>query len=324
MISKNVLVRKSATAAIAVLSVASMAGLAPTTASAATAAPAAMGLISIDAEHTSPATLNHNKRVAVRVLTQLFEEGNLAVANEYVRSDLIQHSPVIADGRVGLKAFVQESRQLHPDQTYAVTRVIAQGDLVLVHANPIHEPGTRGTAVMTILRFDEKGKIAEYWDTVQDVPATTVNGNDMFGTVSNPDTNQPSGPSKQTALSQEVVTSYFNTLLVEKNPDAVDYLTPEFYQHNPVSPSGSAGLREQFAQFFQAFPDTIAELNSVIAEKDYVAIHFRYRLSPAERGQSIMGIFRVTKQTNGEYKIIEHWDVHQEIPATSANDNTMF
>ncbi|MFD4946778.1 nuclear transport factor 2 family protein [Streptomyces sp. NPDC058239] len=321
MISRNALARKTVTAALAVVSVVTMAGFAP--ASAATSQ-AAGGLISVGSQHTSLATLENNKRVAVRVLTQLFEEGNLTVADRHVRANLIQHSPVIADGRAGLKNFVRESRQLYPDQTYTVTRVIAQGNLVLVHANPIHEPGTRGTAVMTILRFDETGAIAEYWDTVQDVPATTVNGNDMFGTVSNPATNQPSGPCQQTAFSQEVVTNYFNDLLVDQNPEAVGYLTPEFYQHNPASPSGTAGLREQFAQFFEMFPNTIAELESVIAEKDYVAVHFRYRLTPEERGQSIMGIFRVTKQTSGEYKIIEHWDVHQDIPVASANGNTMF
>jgi predicted SnoaL-like aldol condensation-catalyzing enzyme len=62
------------------------------------------------------------------------------------------------------------------------------------------------------------------------------------------------------------------------------------------------------------------DLKHVIAEKDYVAIHFVHRLRPDERGQSIMGIFRVTKREGGEFRIIEHWDVVQEEPVRRTDD----
>ncbi|MFE2336718.1 nuclear transport factor 2 family protein [Streptomyces coelicoflavus] len=316
------LARKAVAALVAVVSVVAVAGFSP--ASAATVAKASTGVLTVpDGQITSPATQNRNKRVAVRVLTQLYDRGNLKAADRHIRADCIQHSPLIADGRTGTKNFVRDSRESYPEQRYNIKRVMAQGDLVLVHANPVLVPGTRGVAVMDMFRFDARGQISEHWDTRQDVPATTVNGNDMFGTVSNPDTNQPSGPRRQTAFSEEVVTEYFNNLLVQKNPEAVRYLTPEFYQHNPASPSGSGGLREQFAEFFGLYPDVEADLKRVIADKDYVAIHFRYRLTPESADLSIMGIFRVVKR-DGEYKIIEHWDVTQQVPAASANDNTMF
>ena len=38
------------------------------------------------------------------------------------------------------------------------------------------------------------------------------------------------------------------------------------------------------------------------------------------RGQSVVDIFRV----GSDGKVVEHWDVLQDVPATSANDNTMF
>jgi hypothetical protein len=50
--------------------------------------------------------------------------------------------------------------------------------------------------------------------------STPTRSNDMFGAVSRPRTNQP-GPRWMTSFSQKVATAYFDTLLVDKNPDAV-------------------------------------------------------------------------------------------------------
>ncbi|MER5539496.1 nuclear transport factor 2 family protein [Streptomyces mirabilis] len=320
MLNTTLLRRKGVSALLVAASVTALAGFAPATAS----EPLPGGLTTVNVQQASLVAQERNKATAVHVLTRLFERADLKVADRHIRADYIQHSPTIPDGRDGFKNYVRDLHTRYPDLKYNVKRVLAQGNLVLVHANPIYEPGTRGVAVMDIFRFDEQGRIAEHWDTVQVVPATTANGNDMFGTVSNPDTNEPSGPSWQTPSSQKVVTDYFNTLLVAKNPDAVSHLDPRLYQHNPAVPNGTTNMREQLAMFFQQFPDVTAELKRVVADKDYVAVHFRYRLRPADTGQAIMGIFRVQKDENGELKIIEHWDVVQNIPATSANDNTMF
>ncbi|MCW6008960.1 nuclear transport factor 2 family protein [Micromonospora sp. CPCC 205371] len=314
MRSTTLLSKKAMAALLAAATVGGVSGFAP----AATASAPAYGLTTAGGGHMSPFTQERNKAVAVHVLRQLFEEGNLAVADRYIRSDYIQHNPAAPDGREAIKNFIRVWTAMYPDHRYNVKRVLAQGDLVLVHSNPVYEPGTRGVAVVDIFRFDKRGMIAEHWDTVQDVPATTVSGNDMFSTVSHPRTNQP-GPRWKTAASQRVAVAYFDTLLIDKNPDAVGFLAPEYHQHNPNIPSGSAGLREQFTAFFQQFPQLIVERKRVVAEGDIVAIHAHYRLNPDDRGQSVVDIFRVR-----DGKVVEHWDVVQDVPATSANDNTMF
>jgi predicted SnoaL-like aldol condensation-catalyzing enzyme len=57
-----------------------------------------------------------------------------------------------------------------------VHRVIAEGDLVAVHAHY----KTWNVAGVDIFRLDDAGKIIEHWDVLQQVPETTASGNDMF------------------------------------------------------------------------------------------------------------------------------------------------
>ncbi|MEC2502918.1 pyruvate kinase, partial [Bacillus cereus] len=50
-----------------------------------------------------------------------------------------------------------------------------------------------------------------------------------------------------------------------------------------------------------------------------VALHVHCRTNSQDKGVAIVGIFR-----NKDGKIVEHWDVIQEIPSEAANNNTMF
>ncbi|WP_420711947.1 nuclear transport factor 2 family protein [Streptomyces sp. MMG1533] len=57
----------------------------------------------------------------------------------------------------------------------------------------------------------------------------------------------------------------------------------------------------------------------VIAEGDLVAVQSHCVNTPGERGRAVIDRFRVR-----DGKIVEHWDAMQDVPETSANDNTMF
>jgi predicted SnoaL-like aldol condensation-catalyzing enzyme len=97
------------------------------------------------------------------------------------------------------------------------------------------------------------------------------------------------------------------------------YIGPNYRQHNPGSADGSESLIMTMKWFTQNFPELRMETKRIIAEGDYVVIHSHLILKPGDRGSAAVEIFRLE---NG--KIVEHWDVAQEIPEKSANNNTMF
>ncbi|WP_367666979.1 nuclear transport factor 2 family protein [Streptomyces sp. DG2A-72] len=188
------------------------------------------------------ARLSHQKAVTVRVLKGLFERGDTGVVDRYVRPGLIQHNPLAPDGAKAPKNLGTALHQKFPDAKYDIKRVMSEGDLVLVHSNVVMTPGERGKAVFDIFRF-QGGKIAEQWNVAQDVPETSVNGNDMFSTESWPRTEQP-GPAWLTEYNKKVATKAFDELMVHKDLSAIDrYYGPEYHQHNPTVPDGVEGAK---------------------------------------------------------------------------------
>jgi predicted SnoaL-like aldol condensation-catalyzing enzyme len=74
-------------------------------------------------------------------------------------------------------------------------------------------------------------------------------------------------------------------------------------------------------------PDARYEIKRVFADGDYVILHCHWHglsddylvRKPNPRGEAVVDIFRLEGG-----KVLEHWDVIQPIPETSANANTMF
>ncbi len=90
-----------------------------------------------------------------------------------------QHNPSAKDGSEAFIGFVKWFAQTYPAFQIDCKRIIAEGDLVVMHSHLVHAPGERGNAVVDIFRL-ENGKIVEHWDVVQEIPETSANNNTMF------------------------------------------------------------------------------------------------------------------------------------------------
>lgn len=126
-------------------------------------------------------SLARNKENVVAFYELSFNQHKLeeAVA-KYVAEPYIPHNPGVADGgKVFIDAFAPFLKE-HPQSRADIKRVIAEGDLVVVHVHSQTAPDDRGEAVIDISRLDENGKIVEHWDVAQPVPEKTASGHTMF------------------------------------------------------------------------------------------------------------------------------------------------
>ena len=55
------------------------------------------------------------------------------------------------------------------------------------------------------------------------------------------------------------------------------------------------------------------------AHGDLVWLHVHSTNGPKDRCQAVLDVFRLK-----DGRIVEHWDVTQDVPAEAANKNTMF
>ncbi len=100
---------------------------------------------------------------------------------------------------------------------------------------------------------------------------------------------------------------------------AAEVVSEDYKQHTPDVPDGKKPFVDYFSQFFKETPQSHARIVRAATSGDLVWLHVHSTNSPADRGQAVLDIFRVK---NG--KIVEHWDITQDVPEKSANENSMF
>ena len=125
----------------------------------------------------------------------------------------------------------------------------------------------------------------------------------------------------QLEANKSILREWHEIALDQRKPEeaAAKYLGPYYRQHNPGAADGAESYVAFMKRLAQTYPDFRMETKRIIAEGNYVVLHSHLILKPGDRGLAVADIFRLE---NG--KIVEHWDVVQEIPETSANNNTMF
>ena len=121
-------------------------------------------------------------------------------------------------------------------------------------------------------------------------------------------------------INKSNVIRFYEKAINEKDYEAAEaYLGDKYIQHNPAAADGKEGLKSFISYLKTNFPEYHSEIKRVFTDGDFVILHVRNTPQPGALGKAIVDIFRLEKG-----KIVEHWDVIQEIPENPANSNGMF
>ena len=124
-------------------------------------------------------TSETNKRSAISFYKMAYLGDPRRAVDLYVGEEYIQHNPLVANGVQAFIEYFEEMERDYPGKTIEFVRAVAEGDLVALHTHQVW-PGGDEYVTMDFFRFDDDGKIVEHWDSIQEIPEETQNGNTMY------------------------------------------------------------------------------------------------------------------------------------------------
>jgi predicted SnoaL-like aldol condensation-catalyzing enzyme len=247
-------------------------------------------------------------------LVGTFVTGDVATAEAAALPSYKQHNLAFGDGRDAFIAAVTGLQEAPVKTTLETVRAFEDGDYVVLHSK-VNFAGSGDQVAIDVFRF-EGDKIAEHWDNVDAVVDPNPSGHTQLdGATEVTDLDK-------TAANKAFVTGFVNDVLRGEHPEKIaDYLAGEDYvQHNTGSADGLSGVSAAFAAMAEAGQAMVYDkVFKILGQGNFVLAMGEGEFAGMQ--VAFYDLFRVA-----EGKIVEHWDVIQEIPAKSewANQNGKF
>jgi predicted SnoaL-like aldol condensation-catalyzing enzyme len=243
--------------------------------------------------------MSNNKGKAVAVLSSSLQSGDPSAFRTYVNENYVQHNLDFSTGR---DFIVNALPDLKKNGTRVdIRRVIEDGDHVALHSDYNFFGEKVG---FDVFRF-ENGRIVEHWDNLQERPAKMVSGHsttDGFTEIKDLD---------KTQANKQLVQNFVQDIHRDGKTDKVtQYISTDTYiQHNPNIRDGLSGLSQALETMArQGITMKYVKIQKVIGEGNFVLT-----MSEGQLGSKHVAFYDLFRAENG--KIVEHWDVIQDIPA---------
>lgn len=123
--------------------------------------------------------LEQNKKNTI-AFYQMSYDGNPSEAVElYLGDEYIQHNPLVGDGKEAFIKYFERMAKEYSNKSIEFVREVAEGNMIALHTHQLWPQGEE-YVTMDFFRFDENGKIVEHWDSMQQIPEDSANGNSMY------------------------------------------------------------------------------------------------------------------------------------------------
>ncbi|MGI9513678.1 MAG: nuclear transport factor 2 family protein [Anderseniella sp.] len=120
---------------------------------------------------------------------------------------------------------------------------------------------------------------------------------------------------------RENVIAFYEMMFNDCEPEKAmeRYAGAHYIQHNPHVEDGKQGFIDYFRRMAKEYPGKSVKVVRSVAEGNFVVLHC-HQVWPGGLEYAGIDIFRLDE----DGRIVEHWDVLQTLPTTSANENGMF
>jgi predicted SnoaL-like aldol condensation-catalyzing enzyme len=244
-------------------------------------------------------SMNSNKEKAIAALRSLQSGDSTALENYLSSENYVQHNLDFPSGRDFIMGALPDLKKR--GTRVNIIRVIADGDFVALHVDYNFFGEKAG---FDVFRF-ENDKIMEHWDNLQERPANTVSGHTMT------DGRTEIEDLEKTDSNKRLIQSFVQDIIRDGMSDRMlEYISKESYiQHNPNIGDGLSGLSQALEVMArQGITMKYDRIHKVIGEGNFVLT-----ISEGYFGGKHVAFYDLFRVENG--KIVEHWDVIQEIPS---------
>ena len=253
-----------------------------------------------------------NKEKAVAVISSI-ETGDLQAISYINPTNYTQHNLSVGDGLAGFGDVLQ----LLPEGSAKadVKRAYQDGDYVFLHTKYNFFGPKVG---FDVFRFED-GKIVEHWDNLAELASEpNPSGRTQLDGVA-----QVTDLDK-TEENKATVADFVNVILMQgdmsKINQFIDNDDAAYLQHNTMVADGLSGLGKALGDLAQAgMPMVYKENHKILGEGNFVLA-----ISEGIFMNKEVAFYDLFRLDNG--KIVEHWDVIENIPPRSEwkNDNGKF
>ena len=116
-----------------------------------------------------------------------------------------------------------------------------------------------------------------------------------------------------------VLAMYRDVLMPMDSGRVDDYISPDYVQHSSLAAPTVQALK-YFLDFVKVqSPEGTHNLKRAFVDGDHVIVHHHVIRHEGDPGLAVVDIFRVA-----DGRIVEHWDVLQDVPANPVNPLPMF
>lgn len=136
---------------------------------------------------------------------------------------------------------------------------------------------------------------------------------------------RPVDPAAHAALTEKnrkIMEQVAQALFIEN--DAAKFGTfvsdEEYIQHNPEIANGKKAVVEYLSKAFESLHgDLVGAVRAILVDGDLAVTHSYFRRKDGKPGGMVLADFFRLR----DGKLVEHWDVIQQMPTTSANPHPM-